>query len=49
LKLHDALDEAGIHHVAWREQPENIFTALATKPYRRADLGKVLDKCQLMR
>jgi peptidyl-tRNA hydrolase len=36
LRLADALTEADIDHVLWREQPENIVTALAARPYPRS-------------
>jgi hypothetical protein len=32
------LREHGVEFVEWTEQPENLLTALCTRPYRRADL-----------
>ncbi|KAI9096503.1 peptidyl-tRNA hydrolase II domain-containing protein [Phlyctochytrium arcticum] len=31
----------------WTEQPENIPTCLATKPYLRSDIADVLKKCKV--
>ncbi|ORZ37592.1 peptidyl-tRNA hydrolase II domain-containing protein [Catenaria anguillulae PL171] len=41
------LDERGLDHVVWREQPENVLTALATRPYRRSEVGDAFKKCSL--
>lgn len=40
---------AGVAHKLWTEQPENIATALATKPYARSEVAmhfKKLDLCK---
>lgn len=41
------LQEAGILHKLWLEQPENYPTCLATKPYRRSEAGAHFKKLQL--
>ncbi|XP_037559538.1 putative peptidyl-tRNA hydrolase PTRHD1 [Dermacentor silvarum] len=38
LALSQALQAASIDHKLWTEQPENIPTCLATKPYAKADV-----------
>ena len=43
------LDERRLKFVLWREQPENVCTALCTSAYRREEVGDVFKKCQLMR
>lgn len=41
------LEDHNISHYLWTEKPEMIPTAIATKPYRRSELGDLLKKCQL--
>ena len=41
------LTQAGLLHALWLEQPENIPTCIATKPYPRSIAGKTLKKLQL--
>lgn len=41
------LAEAGVDHKLWVEQPENIPTALASKPARKSALAPHFKKCQL--
>ena len=49
-KVSQLLDEQSLSHYQWIEQPENIFTALATAPYRKSEVGEVFRKnCQLLR
>ncbi|KAI9190448.1 hypothetical protein H9P43_001882 [Blastocladiella emersonii ATCC 22665] len=43
------LEERGIEHYLWREQPENMLTALATRPYRKSEVGDAFKKCGLFR
>ncbi len=45
--LSQKLEEAGVKHKLWIEQPENYPTCLATKPYRRSEVGQHFKKCQL--
>ena len=47
LKLAENLKENKIVYHLWTEQPENVSTSLATKPYLRSELGDMLKKCQL--
>ncbi|KAK8805205.1 hypothetical protein WA588_000146, partial [Blastocystis sp. NMH] len=39
LDVDSKLKEGNIDHVVWREQPENIITAIATKPYAKSAFG----------
>ncbi|KAL7750929.1 hypothetical protein RI367_003508 [Sorochytrium milnesiophthora] len=43
------LETASIDHCVWREMPENMLTALATRPYRKSEVGDVFRKCSLFR
>lgn len=43
------LSVAGIEHRLWLEQPENIPTALATKPYLRSVVAPHLKKLSLLK
>ena len=43
------LKEGGIDHVVWREQPENIITAIATKPYAKSAFGTILRHLRLLK
>ncbi|KAI9142329.1 peptidyl-tRNA hydrolase II domain-containing protein [Paraphysoderma sedebokerense] len=47
--LASKLTESSIDHYLWTEQPENIVTCLATKPYRKSDVGDSFKKCALFR
>jgi len=47
--LADSLVQRNIKHHLWREQPENIITALATTPYTRDEVGDAFKKCSLFR
>lgn len=49
IKLTELLDENSIQHVMWREQPENIVTALATKPYKRSVVQPFFKKFKLFK
>lgn len=43
------LSEGNIDHVLWREQPENIITAIATKPYLKSAYGMILRHLRLLK
>jgi hypothetical protein len=47
VNLSAKLQEHGILHKLWVEQPENIPTCLATKPYRRSAGAAHFKKLQL--
>jgi Peptidyl-tRNA hydrolase PTH2 len=49
LNLHKTLEEAGIIHKLWMEQPENIPTALALKPYEKETVQDFFKTLKLMR
>lgn len=38
-----------IEHVLWREQPENVITALATKPCVKSAFGTLLRHLRLLK
>lgn len=38
-----------IDHILWREQPENIVTALATKPCTKSIVGTLLRHLRLLK
>ena len=38
-----------IDHILWREQPENIVTALATKPCTKSIFGTLLRHLRLLK
>ena len=43
------LNDGNIDHVVWREQPENIITAIATKPYVKSAYGMILRHLRLLK
>ena len=45
--LSEKLAAAGVAHKLWVEQPEGFPTCLATKPYRRSEVGAHFKKLQL--
>ena len=47
--LADKLTSEGIAHKMWLEQPENIPTAIALKPYPRSKVQPLLKKYQLFK
>lgn len=49
LKLATALEKEGIAHRLWVEQPENIPTAIALKPYPRSQVQHLVKKYSLFR
>lgn len=47
LNLARQLEQSGVAHALWVEQPEAIATALASKPARKSVLAPHFKKCQL--
>ncbi|XP_029966097.1 putative peptidyl-tRNA hydrolase PTRHD1 [Salarias fasciatus] len=47
--LSDSLTEAGVSHKLWVEQPENIPTCLALKPYPKEAVQPLLRKFKLFK
>ncbi|KAL0393861.1 UNVERIFIED_CONTAM: putative peptidyl-tRNA hydrolase PTRHD1 [Sesamum latifolium] len=47
LNLADKLKASGIAHKLWIEQPENIPTCLATKPYPKSAVSSFFKKLKL--
>ncbi|GAQ89202.1 Peptidyl-tRNA hydrolase II (PTH2) family protein [Klebsormidium nitens] len=45
----EKLEAKGVKHKLWMEQPENIPTCLATKPYKKSDIADEFIKCKLCR
>ena len=45
----DLLKENNIDRVVWKEQPDNIITAIATKPYTKSYCGLILRHLKLLR
>ena len=45
--LGEQLTAAGVEHCVWIEQPEDVATALATRPYDKEDIGHLFKKCNL--
>ena len=48
-QLAETLRARQIDHVCWREQPENILTALATKPYTKSAVGDAFKRLRLFK
>jgi len=48
-KLAETLREANIDHKLWIEQPENVATCLALKPYPKIQVQKLLKKLKLLK
>ena len=46
-KLSEALSQGGVKHKLWVEQPEDFPTCLATRPYRKSEVGQYFKKYQL--
>lgn len=44
-----ALDAAGVPFCAWREQPEDVLTAVAAAPYPLADVKPLFSKFKLFK
>lgn len=49
MDLDNRLREGKIDHVLWREQPENVITAIATKPYVKSAYGTLLRHLRLLK
>eukprot|EP01080_Neovahlkampfia_damariscottae_P011701 gene11701-4935_t len=49
LETEKILKEEKIIYRIWREQPENIVTAMALKPYHKSTVSKYLKKFKLFR
>eukprot|EP00966_Prymnesium_polylepis_P137856 3185978-Prymnesium_polylepis.1 len=49
LTLAEKLRSEGIAHKVWLEQPENMPTAIALKPYPRSQVAPLLKKYQLFK
>ncbi|GJQ11787.1 hypothetical protein GpartN1_g3578.t1 [Galdieria partita] len=49
LSLAEQLDEALIKCVVWKEQPENVSTAIAIKPYPKDQVASYLKHLRLCR
>ena len=49
LSVADILKNNNIDHIAWKEQPENYITAIATKPYAKSCFGTLLRHLKLLR
>lgn len=47
LQLSQTLNEADIKHKMWIEQPEEIPTCIALKPYKKQDVQKYLRKYKM--
>lgn len=45
--LSEKLNAAGIAHKLWIEQPENIPTCIATRPYPKAAVASFFKKLKL--
>lgn len=49
IRLADNLKQSGLPYVLWREQPENIVTALASHPSPRSAVKKYFSKFRLFK
>ena len=47
--LAERLKSASIDHKVWIEQPENISTCIAVKPYLKDDVHKYVKHLKLMK
>ncbi|KAJ1500609.1 peptidyl-tRNA hydrolase domain-containing protein 1, partial [Coelomomyces lativittatus] len=48
--LSNQLQEHKVDHILWKELPEEIYTAIATRPYRRSELPpNIFKRCSLYR
>merc|ERR1712183_492238 len=48
-QLAEKLSQEGIHHKMWIEQPEDIATCVAVKPYKKEMVQKYFKKFKLMK
>ncbi|XP_066254428.1 putative peptidyl-tRNA hydrolase PTRHD1 [Euwallacea similis] len=49
VNLTKKLEEEGVKHKLWIEQPENIPTCLAVKPYKKEDVQQYFKKFKLFK
>jgi hypothetical protein len=49
VKLSEALTSNGIDHKLWIEQPENIPTCIATRPYIKENIQQHFKKFKLFK
>lgn len=49
VDITSTLKANSIEHVLWREQPENVITALATKPCVKSAFGTLLRHLRLLK
>lgn len=49
VTLKEKLENDGIKHKLWIEQPENIPTCLVAKPYRKEEIQKYFKKFKLFK
>ncbi|XP_050430639.1 putative peptidyl-tRNA hydrolase PTRHD1 [Adelges cooleyi] len=47
LSVAEALRKDGVHHVVWKEQPEDVATCVAIKPSAKAAVSKYVRKFKL--
>jgi hypothetical protein len=47
MNLSEKLKLGGISHKLWMEQPENIPTCIATKPYPKSQVSSFFKKLKL--
>ncbi|VVC31451.1 Peptidyl-tRNA hydrolase, PTH2,Peptidyl-tRNA hydrolase II domain [Cinara cedri] len=47
LKVAEALSADGVHHVVWKEQPEDVATCVALKPCVKGEVSKYVRKFKL--
>jgi peptidyl-tRNA hydrolase len=48
-KICNLLNENDKLYIKWIENPEEIFTCIATKPYSKQEIGDLLKECKLYR
>ncbi|KAI9298021.1 hypothetical protein K502DRAFT_322982 [Neoconidiobolus thromboides FSU 785] len=46
-KIEQNLQQLNLPYYTWLEQPENLFTCIATAPILKSQLGDALKKCSL--
>ncbi|KAH1012949.1 putative peptidyl-tRNA hydrolase PTRHD1 [Dendroctonus ponderosae] len=49
ISLKNTLEEKGISHKTWIEQPENIATCIAVKPYPKEEIQRYFKKFKLFK
>lgn len=48
-ELAETLQQKNINHILWLEQPENIATCIALRPYPKEEVNQYLKKFQLFK